>query len=549
MTINTTDWRDVLPPVAGTYRLRYRAPADEHGKAPELQYDGFNGLPDAAQAADTIGSGSSKARRAMVTAAAATASEFSSTLKQRHQSSQQSQERQQPQPGYEPAWALPIPGRTKKGKLSGLDGGANGTAEAYLVVQAVVAEERRNATWVEEALKGYLRPYLRAAEEAAAAATEETRRRLMAATHTAMPFQMPRRYLPAGDRCNDSALLWPVHFTLHLANASAVYPVINKLHALLVRAPAPHPANAAKAATTPADEPQLPHLCSVNVTLLNSGFSAAADGRTAAAPATGAAATTGAAASGADDGQGGIAGKVPPKVVLMLAFAGGACLILLGFFAYRQLAHGAGIGVSSSGGSGGRHRGSRRSSVQHFHDPTTIEQQITELDDSLSSTALGVKASALRHNSRSRNNSMTGLHAHAAVFPPPRLAGPHHTAAAATHGSGSHRLSGSISISGSGGSSVDLSGSSPATGGGGGPGGVTAATATTATTATTVGSIAHFRSSSSLPTDLDAQESHGRSASLPHNGFGFFLPRRSSFHNSGGGSGSGSNANQGGSSK
>jgi hypothetical protein len=239
---------------------------------------------------------------------------------------------------------------------------------------------------------------------------------------------------------------------------------------------------------------QLPHLCSVNVTLLNSGFSAAADGRTAAAPATATAGPGGSRSSGA-------VAKVPPNVVLMLAFAGGACLILLGLFAYRQLAQAAGGGVHSS----------RRSSVQHWHDPTTIEQQITELDDSLSSTTLGVKASALRHNSRSRNNSMTGLSAHAVVFPPPRIP---------AHGP-SHRLSGSLSISGSDGrtgAGADTSGSSPASGGGGGP--------------TTVGSIAHFRSSSSLPTDLGAAENHERSASLPHNGFGFFLPRRSSFHSS-----------------
>ena len=511
--------------MAGTYRLRYRAPADEHGKAPEVQYDGFDGLPDKAEAKAAPSGSSSKARRAMAAAKPAPAA-YSSA---RHQPSQQRHQ----QPGYEPAWALPaIPGRTKKGKLSGFDGG-NGTAaaEAFLVVQAVVAEETRNATWVEEALKGYLRPYLRAEEEnVKGPAATETRRRLMAAMHTATPFQMPRRYLPAGDRCNDSALLWPAHFTLHLANASTVYPVINKLHALLVRAPA------TEGAAKPTDvheqqqqpqqqQPVLPRLCSVNVTLLNSGFSAAADGRTAAAPARDAAATT-AAARGVDDGASGAAEKVPPKVVLMLAFAGGACLILLGFFAYRQLAYGAGIGVSSSGGGGGgRHRGSRRSSVQHLHDPTTIEQQITELDDSLSAAAVvGVKASALRHNSRSRNNSMTGLHAHPAIFPPPRLP--------ARADPGSHRLSGSISISGSGGAtSVDLSGSSPATGGGGGPGG---GASHTVATATTVGSIAHFRSSSSLPTDLDAQESHGRSASLPHNGFGFFLPRRSSFHNSNG---------------
>ncbi len=495
--------------MAGTYRIRYRTAGERVQQAPELQYDGFDGVEAAPPVVSTTAMGtngrhssssSSSTHRAITAAAAPVVQQH---YEYRHHSSSSEGAQQQQQPGYEPAWALPIPGRTTKGKLSGMES----KAEAFLVVQAVVAEESRNATWVEEALKSYLRPYLKDASLPATTTTSPEggvnhrhgryHQRALASpstAQTAIPFQMPRRFLPAGDRCNDSALLWPAHFTLHLANASAVYPVINKLHALLVSPPTPASSDAShQLQQEEQQQQQLPHLCSVNVTLLNSGFSAVADGRTAAAPVA-------AAASPGGSGSRGAAAKVPPNVVLMLAFAGGACLILLGFFAYRQLAQATGGGV----------RTSRRSSVQHWHDPTTIEQQITELDDSLSSTTLGVKASALRHNSRSRNNSMTGLSAHAVVFPAPRIP---------AHGP-SHRLSGSISISGSNGSTgADTSGCSPASGGGGGP-------------TTTVGSIAHFRSSSSLPTDLDAAENHGRSASLPHNGFGFFLPRRSSFHNS-----------------
>lgn len=400
------EWRDVLPPLQGTFRVRYLAEPDTRQEDPVVEYDAF----------DVVGYDKAVEEEAIKTA----------------------------------GLALPAFGPVKRKSMWSFSGKRSGEVDAatlpaaevkdaYLLVQAMIGEEKQDPEWVEASIKGLVDEYLVEEQEPEPAADddtievhpatldeeEKTRRGLVA-----IPVQMPRRYLPgAASKCNESASVWPTAFTLHVKNTSSIYLVVSKLHALLAEG----------------GSADMPQLCSVNVTLLSSGTATAAA----------------AAAAAKQDGHGGLLqDKVPSRVVLLLAFAGGACVLLVGFLVYRQLLAPA-----------GPPRSSRRSSVHH--DPTTIETQITELDDS--ATHLGIKGSALRHNSRSRNNSLTGLSAGA--FPSPRLA---------------------TGVSVGAGLGGSLSGSHPQQ---------------------------HNRSSSSLPADLAAM-GHSRSASMPHNsGFGFFFPR------------------------
>jgi len=444
------EWRDVLPPLEGTFRLRYLAQEEVAQEDPCVEYDGFNVLEEGEEDEGGREGGGGHRRRVM--------------------------------------WSFP--GHKKVGAETTTTVVVE-TKEAYLLVQAMIGEEKQDPEWVEESIKELIREYLVVEKEDEPAADDDTmmpietmpttldnkqqqqqrgnrrvydndalaqkvRHRALTALSSspnATPIQMPRRYLPGSSACNNTSLVWPTAFTLHLKNSSSIYPVVSKLHGLLAEG----------------GSENLPQLCSVNVTLLSSG--------------TAAASTAAAAAAASEEGEHGLLKqKVPSRVIVLLAFAGGACILLIGLLAYRQLL--APVGPP---------RSSRRSSVHH--DPTTIETQITELDDS---TSLGIKGSHhLRHNSRSRTNSLIGMNP--ALFPPSRLSsssnGSLSATAAATADSAAPGLGGSL---------------------------------TNVTSQQQQQQQQHYRSASSLPADLGSL-GHGRSSSMPHHsGFGFFFPRRQS---------------------
>lgn len=448
------EWRDVLPPLKGTFRLRYLAQEEAAQDDPCVEYDGFNIL-DAGEEQREVGERGVKQRMMMWNVMG-----------------------HEKEGGEEPS-AVVV-----------------GTREAYLLIQAMIGEEKQDPEWVKESIKEVFQEYLMEEDEGEPATDDDTivpienkptssddKRQMQEQQHQqqqdtsqhlydvdalakqvqhraltilsssprAIPIQMPRRYLPSNDTsCNNTSLVWPTAFTLHLKNSSFIYPVVSKLHGLLAE---------------DRDE-NLPQLCSVNVTLLSDGTSAVA--ATAAAPPL------------EDEGQHGLLHqKVPSRVIVLLAFAGGVCILLIGLLVYRRLMTPV-----------GPPRSSRRSSVHH--DPTTIETQITELDDS---SSLGIKGSHhLRHNSRSRTNSLIGVNP--ALFPTSRLS-------SSSSGSATSESSGAaVTGAGRGGSLTNM--------------------------ASQQHQQQHYRSASSLPADM-ASLGHGRSLSMPHHsGFGFFFPRRQS---------------------
>eukprot|EP00624_Nannochloropsis_granulata_P007512 evm.model.NODE_823_length_12926_cov_16.888056.1 len=291
------EWRDILPPLKGTFRLRYLAQEEAAQDDPFVEYDGFDIL-DAGEEEREGGKGGVKQRRVMWNFLG-------------HQ-----------KVGAEKPSAVVV-----------------GTREAYLLVQAMIGEEKQDPEWVEESIKELFHEYLVEEDESEPATDDDTiipvetkpttlddkhqmqeqqhqqqqgtsrrvydddefakkvRHRALTTLSSyprTIPIQMPRRYLPSnGTYCNNTSLVWPTAFTLHLKNSSFIYPVVSKLHGLL-------------AEDGSAD---LPQLCSVNVTLLSSGSSAAV--AAAAAPPR------------EEEGQHGLLNqKVPSRVIVLLAFAG-----------------------------------------------------------------------------------------------------------------------------------------------------------------------------------------------------------------------------------
>lgn len=429
------EWRDVFPPLKGTFRVRYQAREEHDHEGTHVEYDGFQPLGNGQREDEAALGGDRRDKRS-----------------------------------HRASWTFPGTSATEKPGDKNVE-----FRDAYLLVQATVGETDRDPAWVETSIKAMIQEDLVEEEEPEPDADDDT---IMPAEHMptivdkhepnrggerrdsrenksretaletnrlllaigapstlAVPVQMPRRYLPAASLCNDSALVWPTAFTLHLRNSSSIYSVVDKLNELL------QPKHG---------EDERPQLCTVNVTLLSSVKAAAF--------------TTGGVAAIGKNNTKSAPKRMPSHVVILLGFLGGACILFASVMAVRRFMAPA-----------GPPRSSRRSSVHH--DPTTIETQITELDDS---TSLGVKSSALRHSSRARTNSLTGVNL--AILPPARLS----------------------------------AGNIAATPGGGGLGGSLSGTRTMPQ---------HYRSSSSLPTDL-AAFGHGRSSSMPLHGGAGLLPSR-----------------------